>query len=67
MKFLTQMSTFASLFAFEKEFGVRSFMLSNQAQILKNVFAETEISDNMKVLEDYLPNWKLFDWEEVSW
>ena len=59
------MSTFASLFAFEREFGVRSFILKEQAQTLGNFLTGGKISENMKVLEDYLPNWNQFEWEDV--
>ena len=59
------MSTFASLFAFEREFGVRSFMLKDQAQTLGNFLTGSKISENMKVLEDYLPNWNQFEWEDI--
>ena len=59
------MSTFASLFAFEREFGVRSFMLKDQVQTLGNFLTGSKISENMKVLEDYLPNWNQFEWEDI--
>ena len=52
-----QMSSYASLFTFEREFGVRSFMPRDEMQTLKNFFSPNEISQKLKVLEDYLPNW----------
>jgi len=36
------MSSYASLFAFEREFGIRSFMMRDEMQTLKNFLAGNE-------------------------
>ncbi len=59
------MSSYASLFAFERDFGVRSFMMRDQIDMLSNFLSKTGIVKNMKVLQAYLTHWRQYAWEEV--
>ena len=59
------MSNYASLFAFEREYGIRSFMTRTQMNSIQDFFSKNLLLQNMKVLEDYLPYWFMYNWQNV--
>jgi len=56
------MSTFSSLFAIERDYGVRVFMNNDQLHKIDPFFNSTVIHSNMKSLENYFPEWASYNW-----
>ena len=58
-----QMSTFASLYAFERIHGVRTFVTARQAEVMLSYFQQQSlVRAPVRVLETYLPEWKQLCW-----
>jgi hypothetical protein len=60
-----QMSAYASLFAFERDYGVRVFMGEDQLSMIEPYFNSSKIRARMRTLEEYLPDWSSYTWFEL--
>ena len=56
------MSTYACLFALEREYGIRAFLNPGQVEMLGNYFGSETYKKNFRNLEVDYPDWKNINW-----
>jgi hypothetical protein len=56
------MSSFATLFAMERKYGVKALLNSQQFEVLSSYFSLDALWPNTRLLELHYPSWKDFTW-----
>jgi hypothetical protein len=56
------MASFATLYSLGRKHGLNIFVTTDQMKILKSFFFSKSFKENVKVLDDFDPNWELRNW-----
>ena len=62
MFFHLQMSSFASLYALELEYGTKAYFNSGQVKLFKPYFLDKSLVNQLRPLEALYPDWKNKTW-----